>query len=46
VLDEAEWKRFDSDGRLFWNMNTREEYEEARRILGAEENRGRTTAGT
>lgn len=33
VLDEAVWKRFDSDGRLFWNMNTREDYEEARRIL-------------
>ena len=22
VLDESAWKRFDSDGRLFWNMNT------------------------
>jgi len=32
VLDEAHWKRFDSDGRLFWNMNTPEDYEEAVRI--------------
>jgi len=22
VVDEADWKRFDSAGRLFWNMNT------------------------
>jgi molybdopterin-guanine dinucleotide biosynthesis protein A len=36
VLDEADWKRFDSDGRLFWNMNTPDEYDEARRILKAE----------
>jgi len=36
VLDEAEWKRFDSAGRLFWNMNTQADYEEARRILEAE----------
>jgi molybdopterin-guanine dinucleotide biosynthesis protein A len=33
VLDEADWKRFDSAGRLFWNMNTAADYEEARRIL-------------
>lgn len=33
VLDEAVWKRFDNDGRLFWNMNTREDYEEARRVI-------------
>lgn len=33
VLDEAEWKRFDSAGRLFWNMNTIADYEEARRIV-------------
>lgn len=46
VLDEAEWKRFDTHGRLFWNMNTREDYEEARRILETEENSGRTTAQT
>lgn len=37
VLDEWDWKRFDSDGRLFWNMNTLQDYEEARRILEAEE---------
>lgn len=36
VLDEADWKRFDSAGRLFWNMNTAANYEEARRILEAE----------
>jgi hypothetical protein len=33
VLDESAWKRFDTDGRLFWNMNTLADYEEARRIL-------------
>jgi molybdenum cofactor guanylyltransferase len=36
VLDEADWKRFDSAGRLFWNMNTAADYEEARQILEAE----------
>jgi molybdopterin-guanine dinucleotide biosynthesis protein A len=36
VLDEADWKRFDSAGRLFWNMNTQADYEEARQILEAE----------
>lgn len=36
VLDEADWKRFDSAGRLFWNMNTAADYEEARRILETE----------
>ena len=36
VLDEADWKRFDGEGRLFWNMNTAADYEEARRILEAE----------
>ena len=36
VLDEADWKRFDIAGRLFWNMNTAADYEEARRILEAE----------
>jgi molybdenum cofactor guanylyltransferase len=35
VLDEAQWKRFDSDGRLFWNMNTTADYDEAKRILEA-----------
>jgi molybdopterin-guanine dinucleotide biosynthesis protein A len=33
VLDEADWKRFDATGRLFWNMNTAADYEEAKRIL-------------
>src|SRR5229473_3758533 len=36
VLDEADWKRFDSAKRLFWNMNTAADYEEARRIVDAE----------
>jgi len=33
VLDESAWKRFDSHGRLFWNMNTPQDYQEACRIL-------------
>lgn len=33
VIDEKDWARFDKSGRLFWNMNTPAEYEEARRIL-------------
>jgi len=33
VLDDSVWKRFDKDNRLFWNMNTPADYEEARRIL-------------
>jgi GTP:adenosylcobinamide-phosphate guanylyltransferase len=37
VLDEQDWKRFDSAGRLFWNMNTLADYEEARRIVEAEQ---------
>ena len=36
VVDEGAWKRFDNSGRLFWNMNTPAEYEEARRILESE----------
>ncbi len=36
VLDESAWKRFDTDGRLFWNMNTSEDFEEARRIIETE----------
>lgn len=36
VLDEGEWKRFDNQGRLFWNMNALADYEEARRIIEAE----------
>ena len=35
VLDEREWKRFDTAGRLFWNMNTGADYDEAQRILQA-----------
>jgi molybdopterin-guanine dinucleotide biosynthesis protein A len=38
VLDESAWKRFDTDNRLFWNMNTPEDYEQARRILETEIN--------
>lgn len=37
VLDEEDWKRFDSAGRLFWNMNTPADYDESRRILEAGE---------
>jgi len=36
VLDETHWKRFDSAGRLFWNMNTPQDYQEAVRILQLE----------
>lgn len=36
VLDEPVWKRFDSDNRLFWNMNTPADYEAARFILETE----------
>ena len=36
VLDEKDWKRFDTNRRLFWNMNTLADYEEARRVLAAE----------
>lgn len=35
VVEEKDWARFDKNGRLFWNMNTPAEYEEARRILEA-----------
>lgn len=41
VLDESVWKRFDSDGRLFWNMNTPEDYEEARKVLEMKPGQGR-----
>jgi len=37
VLDESSWKRFDTNGRLFWNMNTPGDFEEARRVLEAPE---------
>ena len=33
VLDDSVWKRFDSAGRLFWNMNTPEDYAEAQRSV-------------
>lgn len=36
VLDEAHWKRFDSAGRLFWNMNTPADHKEAQRIMESE----------
>lgn len=32
VLDESAWKRFDSAGRLFWNMNTAADFMEAQRL--------------
>ena len=32
VLDESVWKRFDNAGRLFWNMNTPADFEEAQRL--------------
>jgi molybdopterin-guanine dinucleotide biosynthesis protein A len=32
VLDESVWKRFDSAGRLFWNMNTPDDFAEAQRL--------------
>jgi molybdopterin-guanine dinucleotide biosynthesis protein A len=36
IIAEPEWKRFDSAGRLFWNMNTLADYEEATRIRRTE----------
>ena len=36
VVDQVEWKRFDTTGRLFWNMNTAADYDEAKRILEAQ----------
>src|SRR5579864_8607756 len=36
IIDESDWKRFDSAGRLFWNMNTAADYDEAKKILEAE----------
>jgi molybdopterin-guanine dinucleotide biosynthesis protein A len=35
VLDETHWKRFDTAGRLFWNMNTHQDYEQALRVWGS-----------
>jgi molybdopterin-guanine dinucleotide biosynthesis protein A len=37
VLDELLWKRFDKGNRLFRNMNTPQDYAEARRIFEASE---------
>jgi molybdopterin-guanine dinucleotide biosynthesis protein A len=37
VLDESVWKRFDSAGRLFWNMNTLADFAEAQRIWEREQ---------
>jgi molybdopterin-guanine dinucleotide biosynthesis protein A len=42
VLDEAVWKRFDSEGRLFWNMNTPEDYEEASKAFQQRPDKGPT----
>jgi molybdenum cofactor guanylyltransferase len=36
VLDEPVWKRFDSAERLFWNMNTPADFDEARRLWETE----------
>jgi molybdopterin-guanine dinucleotide biosynthesis protein A len=36
VLDESAWKRFDSAGRLFWNMNTAADFEQVRRVWETE----------
>jgi molybdopterin-guanine dinucleotide biosynthesis protein A len=36
ILDAAHWKRFDSAGRLFWNMNTPQDYESALAALAQE----------
>jgi molybdenum cofactor guanylyltransferase len=36
ILDAADWKRFDRTDRLFWNMNTPADHEEAIRMLKVE----------
>ena len=36
-IAHAEWKKFDSHGRLFKNMNTPADYDAAREILGGQE---------
>jgi len=36
VLDEADWKRFDTAGQLFWNMNTAADFEKVRRVWEVE----------
>jgi molybdopterin-guanine dinucleotide biosynthesis protein A len=40
VLDESAWKRFDSAGRLFWNMNTPADFEEAQSLWKMEHDAG------
>ena len=35
VIDYPSWKQFDTEGRLFWNMNTPADYDEAQRVLKA-----------
>jgi molybdopterin-guanine dinucleotide biosynthesis protein A len=37
ILDETHWKRFDSAGQLFWNMNTPQDYQEALQMWRAEQ---------
>jgi molybdenum cofactor guanylyltransferase len=37
ILDEKHWKRFDSAGRLFWNMNTPQDYQAALQVWRAGE---------
>jgi molybdenum cofactor guanylyltransferase len=36
IVDESGWKRFDSAGRLFWNMNTTADYDKAKNLLEGE----------
>lgn len=36
VLDEPHWKRFDTARRLFWNMNTQQDYQEVLRAWETE----------
>ncbi|HXX45381.1 MAG TPA: molybdenum cofactor guanylyltransferase [Candidatus Acidoferrales bacterium] len=42
AIAPAEWKAFDSDGLLFKNMNSPEDYEEAKTRLEADARSGRT----
>jgi molybdenum cofactor guanylyltransferase len=42
AIERAEWKAFDSDGLLFKNMNSPEDYEEAKARLEADARSGRT----
>jgi len=37
LLDDTHWKRFDSAGRLFWNMNTPQDYQAALQMWEAGE---------